>query len=260
MEMANGIAAGQDTGLSNPGLTSVGNGASQDAPMPSPASTQDRSERTYSKAEVTEIVKRAKGETLESYRRLASEQPEYARQKFGDLPESSGNNNGFQEENIKRVVADTMRGMRDEWAAEQQQKWEAEQANKIVNNFWNKVNPAKEKYSDFDQVVQNMGLGDFTQTVQLLADHVDNAGDVLYALGKDMGKLATLEGWAAKYPQVAISEVRKLSQSLKDNESASKVRVPNEPLSQIQPRNVGLGDGNSASVKDWRARFKSLKK
>jgi hypothetical protein len=49
--------------------------------------------------------------------------------------------------------------------------------------------------------------------------------------------------------------VQRLSQSIKDNESAGKMRHPNEPLSQMRPSNTGTDNG-AMSVKDYRSKYR----
>src|ERR1700689_588470 len=77
METANGQAQGQDT--SSPGLTSSAPPAqSQTAPV------QSSDERVFRQSEVNDIVKKAKYGAVEDYKRVASEQPDYASRKYGE--------------------------------------------------------------------------------------------------------------------------------------------------------------------------------
>ena len=87
-----------------------------------------------------------------------------------------------------------------------------------------------------------------------MGDYVDNSHDVLYELGKDRIKMANLETLAHMSPNDAIIQAQRLSQSIKDNEVASKIKTPNEPLSQIRPSNTGTDNG-AMSVKDYRAKY-----
>lgn len=92
--------------------------------------------------------------------------------------------------------------------------------------------------------------------MQLLADHIDNSHDVLYEMGKDRFKMSQLEQLAYMSPKDAIVQAQRLSQSLKDNEAAGKVRMPNEPLSQMRPSNTGTDTGAAMSVTDLRRKYK----
>jgi hypothetical protein len=255
MEEANGTSQGRDTNLSSPGLTSQAPiQPAQSAPVQAP------DERTFRQSEVNDIVKRAKLGAVDDFKRLQSEQPAYFQQKYGNgndervsSPQQSTVN--ASEHDIRRMAAEEAQRLRDTWVQEAQTKSQSEAAQRTVQNFWNKVNPGREKYQDFEKVTSDIELYRFPNVVQLLGDYIDNSDDMLYELGKDRSKLATLEQLAQMSPRDAIVQAQRLSQSLKDNATASKVRVPNEPLSQMRPSNAGTDNG-AMSVKDYRAKYR----
>lgn len=252
MESSNGMSQGSETN-SQPGLTSSAPTQAQTVPVSAPE------ERSFRQSEVNDIVKRAKHGAVEDYRRLQSEQPNYAQQKYGETSAPSQPNANpthvSSESDVKRIAAEEVQRLRDQWTQEARTKAETDYAKKTVDNFWNKISPGKEKYQDFDQVTGDIEFARFPNVVQLLADHVDNAHDMLYELGKDRIKMANLEQLAHMSPRDAIKQAQRLSQSLKDNDSAGKVRTPNEPLNQLRPSNTGTDNG-VMSVKDYRARYK----
>jgi len=130
-------------------------------------------------------------------------------------------------------------------------------AQKTVQNFWNKVLTGREKYQDFDKVIGNVNLSQYPGVVQLLSDVVDNSGDMLYHLAGEEAKMAELQRLAEdpRFQHIAISQAQRLSQSLKDNEAAGKVKHPNEPLSQLRPSNTGT-DSGAMSVRDYRNKYR----
>jgi len=213
--------------------------------------TQD--ERTFRQQEVSEIVKRAKHDAVESYRKMQTEQPQYLQQKYGDANVAQPSN--FGEEHYRKIAAEEAQKHLDGVRKEALQKSQDEHAQRTVDNFFNKISAGKEKYKDFDSVTGDVELARFPNVVQLMADHVDNAGDVYYELTKDRTKMAMLEQLALMSPKDAIVQARRLSQSIKDNEAASKIRTPNEPLSQLRPSNTGTDNG-AMSVKDYRKKYK----
>ena len=146
--------------------------------------------------------------------------------------------------------------MRDEWVSEAKNKSEAEYAKKTVDTFWNKVQPGKEKYTDFDEVTSGIEYARFPNVVQLLAEYVDNADDVLYDLGKNRIKMANLESLSYMSPKDAIVEAQRLSKSLKENAEATRTKLPNDPLSKMRPANTGTDTG-AMSVKDFRSKYKA---
>lgn len=253
MESANGQAQGQDT--SSPGLTS-----SAPAAQSQTASAQSSDERVFRQSEVNEIVKKAKYGAVEDYKRVATEQPDYASRKYGDSgvsPQQPTHQQSIapDEGTYRKIAAQEAQRLRDEWVQEARTKAEADNARGIVQTFWNKISPGREKYQDFEKVTSDIEFSQFPNVVQLLAQHADNAHDLLYAFGNDRIKMAQLEYLASKSPRDAIVQVQRLSQSIKDNEATSKIKTPNEPLSKLRPSNLGT-DNSVMTVKDYRARYK----
>lgn len=227
------------------------------APASAPSVSETANERVFKQSEVSELIGRAKREAVEKDRRLRVEQPEYAQQKYADAPQgqqsqaTSGNN----EDHIRKIVAEETQRQREAWEQQTRQKTDADQAQAIVNKFWNKISPGKEKYQDFEKVTGDIEYGRFPNTVQILAEHVENSADVLYELGKDRFKMAQLESLSYMSPRDAIIQAQRLAQSIKENDQASKVRLPHEPLSQLRPSISGT-DSGPMSVKDLRAKYR----
>lgn len=216
-------------------------------------------ERLFKQSEVNDIVKKAKHEAEERYSRLMTQQPEYAQRKYGDvnsLQPSPGNQNAAPDENhYRKIAAEEAQRLRDQWTHEAKTKAEAENAQRIVQNFWNKISTGKDKYQDFDAVTGDIEYRSFPNTVQLLSDYIDNAQDVLYELGKDRLKMWQLESLANTSPRDALVHAQRLAQSIKDNEKAANVKLPREPLSQMRPSNTGTDNG-AMSVKDYRNKYR----
>jgi hypothetical protein len=255
MTEANGMSQSSDTSSSQ---TVTSSSTPQAAPQaPAPVSE----ERSFKQSEVNDIVKRAKHGAVEDFKRMSQERPDYVQQKHGETatPQNNqqyaGNNNAPNEEAYRRIAAEEAQRLRDTWVKEAQSKSEAEYAQRTVQQFFNKVSTGREKYQDFDQITGDVALARFPNVVQLLADHVDNAQDVFYELGKDRTKLAVLEQLADMSPTDAVVQVGRISQAMKDNEAASKARIPNQPLDQLRPSNTGTDNG-VMSVKDYRAKYR----
>ncbi len=253
MESSNGMSQGQENISQQPGLTSSAPASAPSAPVQAPE------ERTFRQSEVNDIVKRAKHGAVEDYRRLQSEQPQYATQKYGEpaqqhRPQEAQQNLPHEGE-VRRLAAEEAQRLRDQWIKDEQSKAEAANAQRTVQNFWSKIAPGREKYPDFDKVVGDINYKAFPNVVHLLGDFVENSHDVLYELGKDRIKMANLESLAYMSPQDAIIQAQRLSQSIKDNEAAGKVKLPNEPLSQMRPSNTGTDNG-VMGVKDYRQKYR----
>lgn len=216
-------------------------------------------ERTFRQSEVDGIVKKVKHEAVEGYRRQQSEQPAYVEQKYSQNNQNTGHVAGspLSESDYRRMAAEEVQKAREQFINEQQSKQETDNAQRIVNSFWDKVAPGKEKYDDFESVTGNIELSRFPNTVQLLAEHVDNSHDVLYELGKNRLKMSQLEQLSYMSPRDAIVEVQRLAQSIKDNETSSKIRQPNAPLSQQRPSNVGTDSGGALSMRELKQKYRA---
>jgi len=252
MESSMEMSSGQDLS-SSPVLT-----PSTDSNVNNNSSQSTSNERLFNQQQVNDIIKRAKHEAVERDRRQRAQQPEYAQAKY---PEQSQTDYGYQqninsEDAIRKLVADETNKQKQAWENEAREKSQKEQAQGIVNKFLNKISAGKDKYSDFEKVTGDIEFGNFTNTVQLLAEHVENSADVLYELGKDRFKLAQLESLSYLSPRDAIIQAQRLANSIKENEDAARMKLPNEPLSQMRPTQSGTDTGKVLSVSDFRKKYR----
>ena len=210
---------------------------------------QQTQERLFKQSELNEIVGRAKHDAVESFKR----------QQAQNAPQSNQtqNSKSLSEDDIKRLTREELTQQRSEWAKEAQEKAEAETAQRIVNAYKEKIAPGKEKYDDFEAVTSNVDMRYYPNVVQLLAEYVDNSHDVIYELAKNRTKMYQLESTCAHNPQDAIYEIKRLSDSIKANETTSQMKHANSPLSQQRPSNTGTDSGNTLSMKDLKRKYKA---
>lgn len=213
------------------------------------------SERVFKQSEVNDLIKRVKHEEGQKRERLYQEQPQYAEQKYGQQT-SQAHRDAVPESDIRRMAAEEAQRLRDQWVSEAQTKSEQDNAQRIVKNFWDKISTGKDKYEDYDAVTADIEYSRFPNMVQLLADHIDNSADVMYELGKDRLKMAQLEQLAYMSPKDAMVQARRISDSIKANESSSRIRQPNAPLSQQRPSNVGTDSGGVLSMRDLKSKYR----
>jgi hypothetical protein len=247
-DMLNGMSQGQDTSVSSP-VTSTS------TPVSQPAQTEEKS---FKQSEVNDIVKRVKNDAVESYKRMQVEQPQYLQQKHPDAvtQPSSWATNTLSQDDVRRMAAEEAQRLRDQWIKESHQKSQEADAQRIAQEFLTKLSTGKDKYQDFEKVTGDMDYAQFSNTVQLANSYIDNTVDVMYELGKDRIKMANMELLARMSPRDAIVQMQRLSQSIKDNEAASKVRMPNEPLSQLRPSNTGT-DSGVKEVRDYKLKYRA---
>ncbi len=197
-------------------------------------------EKVLRQSEVNELVGRVKHEAytkgLKDAQGSVQSQPQVAQQQASGI----GGMPSITEDHVRQIIADN---------AQQQAQMTA--VNGMLSNFVQQMGTAKEKYSDFDETVANLGeLKDMPHVVQL-ATGTGMAGDVMYELGKNPGKVATLTTLAYVNPNLAQAEMKKLADSIKKNQEASDVPNVNEPLSQVKPSMVGADNGSN-SFRDLR--------
>lgn len=253
-EMVSSMSEGQDT-------SSVSQPVSSSASSESYSSSQTQpEEKLFRQSEINDIVKRAKFGAVEDYKRKIAERPDYVRQKESDgysLDQSHSHARApaLTPEDVRRMAVEESQRLRDEWMQDAQIKEQQHQAQRIVQEFLTKLSTGKDKYQDFESVVGDIEYGRFPNVVQLVNNYIDNTHDVMYELGKDRSKLAVLEQLSNMSPRDAIVQVQRLSQSIKDNEAAGKIRHANEPLSQLRPSNAGMDNG-ALSVSDLRKKYR----
>ncbi len=228
------------------------NQSAETAPVVTSAPAETQAERTFRQSEVNDLVKRVKHDAVEDYRRLQEKQPQYAEQKYGSQPAGQQ----LTDSEIRRLASEEIQKQRDAWQAESQSKYEQDNAARIVKTFWDKVASGKEKYDDYEQVTGTIKLARFPNVVQLLSEHIDNADEVLYELGKNRGKLAQLEQLSLMSPEDAIEDAKRLAGSIKANNVANNTRKPNAPLSQQRPSTVGTDAGTTLSLRDLKAKYR----
>lgn len=228
------------------------NEISQEAAITNAAPVESQAPKTFSQEQVNSLVGKVRQETREK-----------ARQET--LSEIAAQQNAQQQGNVSQSQpmasydphADARRIAQEEFAKHQQAlKMQADKAAadqwaaKTINEVTAKVNDAKTRYPDFDNVVN---LKHFQQMPEVLhyVNTVDNAGDVMYDLFKNPSKIG---GLRMLPPELATQEVMKLSNSIKQNQLANANPQTPEPLSQIKPSTIGLGNGSekNASVSSLR--------
>lgn len=228
-------------------------GVQSEAPVQ--AVVTDVPEKTLKQSEVDAIVGRVRGEGREQGRREASEelQKQYAPQAQSYAPPQSNPQNQYAPtpDQIQKMVDDRLKQTEVE-----------RHAQKIASEFHAKIATGASKYEDFDKVhqeLQQMITPAAYADLAYLANHVDNAADILYTLRKDPRKLAEIAILAGIGEDAAKDGIQQLSQSLKANDQGIRQKQPPKPLDQIKPSNIGVdnGDMKGWSVSDFQQMLKN---
>lgn len=208
-------------------------------PADSVVTQQDAGEKLLKQSEVNDLLGRAKHAAYEKGKREAmdasqnSQSQQTANSSMGHMP-------AITEDEIRRMIADE--------AHKQNQLQSAQQ---MIDNFGQQMGSGKGKYQDFDETIASLGnLQNIPHLVQM-ATETGMAGDVMYDLGKNPGKVATLTTLSYVNPHLAKIEMNKLAHSIKTNEAAAQARQAQEPLDQVTPSTVGTDNGSN-SIRDLR--------
>lgn len=224
-------------------------------PVQAETTTQQQTERMIPQSQVNEIVgiraKEAAERAVEAFKRQQAQDA----QSYQPVQQSQPK--GLSEEDVRRLSADEFQRRSDEFTKQAQEKANAEAAQRVVKSFWEKMQPGKEKFQDFDTVVDSIGLQDFPNTVQLLAESADSSADVLYELGQNPSKLWQIDAMAQTSPHLAARELKRLADSIKANEATSQLKSSKAPLSQQRPSNTGVDSGNTLSMRDLKAKYRA---
>jgi len=161
---------------------------------------------------------------------------------------------GMQQVDPEQIRQQVMEKIKEEMLEQQRQQHQEmlqKQAQEVADSFYNKMGQGKEMFDDFDAVTSDFEPNAFPELV-FLANEADNTAAIIYELKKNPQKLAALQVLVSQSPNMARSEITKLSQSIKANEEAARQeREVTEPLNRMKPSQAGAGSG-SFSIKDLR--------
>lgn len=209
------------------------------APTGTPTMAQDApQEKVLKQSEVNELVFRLKQEAFEKGKQealaqISQPQAPQGGQGMGGMP-------AITDDHIRNLISE-----------EAQKQNHMTAVKDTLANFVQQMDAGKGKYSDFDETVAKLGNLQSIPHIVKMATDTGMAGDVMFELGRNPGKVASLTTLAYINPDLAEHEMKRLVDSIKVNQDASKSPSIAEPLSQVKPSTVGT-DSGSNSVRDLR--------
>lgn len=223
-------------------------------------------ERTLPQSEVSKLVVGVKAEAYEKGRSAAL--AEFQRQQSMAAPTSQASSFGGMPatQDLSGLVAQQVDQRFQEMQRQVQEQNNKVMGDKIADDFTARLDTAKANHDDFDSVVQGFPFAAFPNTV-LTSLNFENTGDIAYELAKNPGKMKSIDDLAQMdisnasrgiQSNLAYREMQKLSESLRINKAAQNVRIPNAPLSQIQPSPTGTDNG-SKTVPDLRRMLRGMR-
>ena len=196
-----------------------------------PQESEKPVERTFTQTEVRRIAAKSKHEAYEKGKRDA----EAMSQKAASL----GGMDAMSEDKIRQLIQD-----------ESQRQANLAMAQKIADEFTQKMKAGEAKYPDFSEAVSDLNLPQVPHIVHW-ANGLDNTSDVMYDLAKNPAKFANVMMLSQTAPHLAQREMKRLSDSIKKNEEAKAQKLPDEPLSQMKHSPVSTDNGRY-TVSDYR--------
>lgn len=204
-------------------------------------------EKALSKEEINNLVKSAKiigAEKRQKEMEIAhAQEMESLRAKLSQAPQE---NPADFEEKMWQRFNERAKLQEEAEAAEREKAHQAEyqqHMTKVAQQYATKMTAGKDKFSDFDEVMTDFDYDAF-HPIAFLANELENTDEVMYELGKNPTKLAQLDYLAKTSPKTAQKEMKKLSESIQQNQKAlASNATTNAPLSRLKSSNVGEDSG-----------------
>jgi len=190
------------------------------------------------------------------------QQPQYQPQYQTQAPQQN-----ISHDEVRRLAAEETQRLRQEWIQDSHRNTQEQDAQRIASEFYSKVGIGEGGMATFEKTIGDAGLDlrSIPYHVQL-ANMVDNTRDVMMDLANNPSKIGQLQSLididirAGRSPTLAMAEMKRLSQSIKDNAGAKKFQSPNDPLSQLRPPTAGAGNTGALTTADYKQKRKEINK
>ncbi len=210
-------------------------------------------------AMVNKVVAREKAKAADSARREAEERYQQELMALNAQRGAPGQQQPQEQQaaaNMPRELnADAIyQQVQERFNREMQERQIKSEMERTANNYLQKMSQAKTGYDDFDDVTKVFDPTSFPQVTYLVAG-MENGGDIVYELAKNPSKLAIIDRLAEKNPQLAQSELAKLSKSISENKQAqsdAQNQTIAAPLDRLQPSRTA-GSNGKMSIRDLRS-------
>lgn len=128
-----------------------------------------------------------------------------------------------------------------------------EQGKQIANQFANKMIEGGKEIPDFENKMKDVQWDKIPDIIHLVTVGTDNTAKVMADLVENPEKMAHLRTLLGMGGNHALNAVKKLSASIKANDSADKNPIAPEPLSQIKTSaTTGADNGTTRTVSDFK--------
>jgi len=223
-------------------------------------------EKMLSVSRVNELVKKAKRdgerkmqEQLDAAKQQieqlqAQQAQQQAPNQLQEAPQQApqGQAQGVDPQMIQQQVMQLLQQKQQEDEQKRYAEQLEQEVNQVAQQYFGKMAQGKDMFEDFEAITADFNPAEFPQLV-FLANQMDNTPAIIYELRKNPGKLADLAVLVEKSPNMARSEIAKLSESIKRNDEAKRtLQEAQDPLNRLKPSPVGT-DSGTRNVRDFKA-------
>lgn len=215
----------------------------------------------FNKRQVSDVVRRERERAYEKGRKDAMMQMQQEQQVATNqaATEQQPNNANMMHAGIPALTEEDIARIVDARAPQAlQSQFQQLKQDHLVNTFVNKMQAAEQKYPGLEQELSNLNYGDTRMHAFLeMANAMDNTGDIMKEVIDNPTKLEDLLSLAEKQPYLAQKAMQRLSESIKQNESAKYQEAQaKDPMSQIRPSPTAGMDSGEMSIKDFKKMFR----
>ena len=222
----------------------------------SPAPVNDNAERRFTQSDVNDIVGKVRSEARQRTPVNQGSAPDYQPQQQQYHSETNPNPGyGQSQDNMRQMMGEEFDRRTQEWAQQSQHAQQQQEAERVAQDFFTKIEAGKGDYPDFEEQMRDFEYGAIPDVVQL-ATQMDNTAAIMYELKKNPSNIGILKQLTDISPNLALAEMKNLSNSIKQNSGAQNYSAPNEPLSQMRASNQGMDSKGALTVADYKAKYR----
>ena len=159
-----------------------------------------------------------------------------------------------QTPDAQQIMQQVMQQLQMKQQEEEQRRHQEQieqEVNQVAQQYFGKMAQGKDMFEDFEAITADFNPAEFPQLV-FLANQLDNTPAIIYELRKNPGKLADLAVLVERSPNMARSELTKLSESIKRNDEAKRtLQEAQDPLNRLKPSPVGADNGKR-TIRDYK--------
>lgn len=226
-----------------------------------PIDQEHQSEKLIPQSKVNQLIGEAKRNAAQKGYKQAISELQQSNLGSNDTRDDTVNVNHStgNVSDIRKIIAEELQANQKQIQDQIRTEQAHQHHQKVITELASKINVAAEKTPDYAETLSQVNNFSETPLVLHYANMVDNAGEVLYELAKNPNKaVQIISAIQSGSPSIAKSLVNSLSKSIKNNQQASSDKIPDEPLSQLKPSNLGIGKAPSDAsdlVRKYKGRY-----